>query len=91
MLSDEGRSKGSGLQICIRGKIDSFDMKIALDDLLEQARRIEHGRMLYRVGDFDLRTLGAIGVELSRLPQLFKLIRNFDKVAVLAGQSWLHE
>ena len=83
------RKEPNRLDLEIRGKLDSFDMKVALDDLVEQARGIEHGRMLYRIGDFDLPTLGAIGVEMSRLPQLFKLIRNFDKVAVLAGQSWV--
>ena len=71
------------------GKLDSDDMKAALDELFSKAEAIEHGRMLYRIGDFELPTLGAIGVELSRLPQLFKLIRKFDRAAVLTSKKWV--
>lgn len=77
------------LDIEFSGKLDSEDMKAALDLLIVQAKGIEHGRMLYRIGDFDLPTLGAIGVELSRLPELFRLIRHFDRAAVLADQRWI--
>lgn len=45
--------------------------------------------MLYRIGYFNLPALGGIGVELSRLLGLFKLISKFDKVAVLANQNWV--
>ncbi len=71
------------------GKLDSDDMKIALDELLEKTAGIEHGRMLYRVGDFKIPTLGAIGVEFSRLPKLFRLMHQFDRAAVLADQEWV--
>jgi hypothetical protein len=71
------------------GKLDSDDMKGALDDLISLGKDIEHGRLLYRVGDFALPTLGAIRVELSRLPELFKLIRNFDRAAVLTDKKWV--
>ena len=71
------------------GKIDSDQMKVALDDLASQTEGIEHGRMLYRIHDFKLPTLGAIGIELSRLPSMFGLIRKFDRCAVLADQNWL--
>ena len=71
------------------GKLDSDEMKVALDELVSKAKGIEHGRMLYRIRDFELPTLGAIGVELSRLPDLFRLIGSFDRVAVLAGKKWI--
>ena len=45
--------------------------------------------MLYRVRDFDLPTLGAIGVELSRLPEAFRFIRKFDRAAVLVDKDWV--
>jgi hypothetical protein len=77
------------LDIEFSGKLDSDDMKAAIDDMVGKAEDIEHGRMLYRIGDFKLPTLGAIGVELSRLPKLFGLIRNFDRVAVLADKNWV--
>ena len=66
-------------------------MRAALDDLLFKSEGISHGRMLYRIGDFDLPTLGAVGVELSRLPQLLRFIRRFDRCAVIAGKEWLRK
>ncbi len=77
------------LDIEFGGKLNSDDMKAALDELVGKSKNIKNGKMLYRIGDFDLPTLGAIGVEISRLPELFKLIGRFDKVAVIADQSWV--
>ena len=71
------------------GKLDSDEMKVALDELVSKAEGVEHGRMLYRIGSFELPTLGAIGVELSRLPELFRLIGKFDRAAVLAEKQWI--
>lgn len=77
------------LDIEFSGKLDTDEMKVALDELISKSKDIEHGRMLYRIGEFDLPTLGAVGVELSRLPELFRLIGRFDRVAVLAGSKWI--
>lgn len=77
------------LDLAFSGKLDNETMKAGLDDLLIKAEGLEHGVMLYRVGNFDLPTFGAIGVEFSRIPALFKLMLKFDKVAVVAGQHWL--
>jgi hypothetical protein len=71
------------------GKLDADDMRVGLDELINKAQGIEHGRMLYRIGDFDIPTFGALGAEFSRIPELFKLIRKFDRVAVLADQGWI--
>ncbi len=71
------------------GQLDSDDMAIALDALLKAAEGIENGRMLYRIHNFQLPTLAAIGVELSRLPALFSLIGKFKRCAVLADENWL--
>lgn len=77
------------VDITFGGSLDSAEMKQALDDLVDKTKDIEHGRMLYRVDDFALPTLGAIGVELARLPALFSLIGKFDRAAVLADQTWV--
>jgi len=77
------------VDIEISGKLDSDAMKAALDELAEKTQGIKNGRMLYRVGNFELPTLGAIGVEFSRLPSLFGLIRKFDRCAVLADKKWI--
>ena len=79
------------IDIEFSGKLDSEDMKVALDELENKAEGIEDGRMLYRIGDFKIPTLGAIAVEFSRLPRLFKLIRQFDRAAVLADKTWVQK
>jgi len=73
------------------GKLDSNEMKAALDEFISKTKDIEHGKMLYRIRDFDLPSLGAIRVELSRLPELFKIIRKFDRAAVLADKGWVRK
>ena len=45
--------------------------------------------MLFDVIDFHLPTLSAIAIEFSRLPSMFKLIKRFERAAVLADKSWL--
>jgi len=77
------------IDIDFSGKLNSDAMKVALDELTSSAKDIEHGRMLYRIRDFDLPTLGAIGVELSRLPEVFRFIRKFDRAAVLTNKNWV--
>ena len=73
------------------GKLDSEEMKVALDELVSKSEGIEHGRMLYRVNDFKIPTLGAIAVEFSRLPKMFRLIGKFDRAAVLADKEWVQK
>lgn len=77
------------IDVILSGRLDSDAMRAALDDLLFKSEGINHGRMLYRIDEFDLPTLGAVAVELSRLPQLFRFIRRFDRCAVIAGKDWL--
>lgn len=77
------------LDIAFSGKLDSEAMRAALDELVAKAEGIEHGRMLYRVDDFHLPTLAAIGVELARLPELLRMISRFDRCAVIAEAHWI--
>ena len=71
------------------GKLDKAQMKAALDEFVSKTTDIEHGRMLYKIDGFEIPTLGAIGHELSRLPELMKVIRKFDRAAVLADKAWV--
>jgi hypothetical protein len=73
----------------LNGQLDSDDMAVALDALVKAAEGIENGRMLYRITNFQMPTLAALGVELSRLPALFGLIGKFERCAVLADENWL--
>lgn len=77
------------LDLELSGKLDTDEMKSALDELNRKTSDIEHGTMLYRITDFHLSSLGAIGIELSRLPQLFMMLGNFDRVAVLTERQWI--
>ncbi len=79
------------IDVDFSGKLDASEMRFALDELLRKSEGISHGHMLCRIGDFDVPTLGAMGVELSRIPQLFRFIRRFDCCAVVSGKEWLRK
>lgn len=77
------------LDIELSGSLDAEDMKIGLDELVNKSEGIKNGTMLYDLIDFHLPTLGAMGVEFSRLPAMFELMKKFDSVAVLTDKTWL--
>jgi len=77
------------IDIEIDGKIDAEEMKVALIELFDKSSTIENGVMLYRIHHFDIPTMGAIKLELSKIPELFRLMGKFKKIAVLADQTWL--
>ncbi|MGY5453067.1 STAS/SEC14 domain-containing protein [Agarivorans sp. MS3-6] len=77
------------LDIEFGGKLDSKEMKAALDELSIQAQGIEKGLMLYRIKEFAVPTLSALAVEFSRIPEMFKMIRQFDRAAVLCDKQWV--
>ncbi|MGX9417562.1 STAS/SEC14 domain-containing protein [Vibrio sp. RC27] len=77
------------LDIELSGKLDAEQMKTALDELVTKSEHIENGTMMYDVIDFHFPSLGAIGIELSRLPSMFKLINKFDRAAVLTDTPWI--
>ena len=77
------------LDIELSGKLNSEEMKIALDEILSLSKEIKNGKMLYEIVDFQLPSLGAIAVEFSRLPSLFGLLKHFDRAAVLTDKTWL--
>ena len=83
------RSDTNRLDINFGGKFGKDEMKVALDELFSSGKDIEHGRMLYRIDDFELPTLGAMGVEFSRLPEAFRFIKKFDRAAVLVDKKWV--
>lgn len=79
------------LDIEINGSLDADTMRTALDDLIEKSENIQNGRMLYRITDFSLPTMGAFGVEMGRLPKLFGLLGKFDKCVVLSDSNWIRK
>ncbi|MEM8843815.1 MAG: STAS/SEC14 domain-containing protein [Pseudomonadota bacterium] len=77
------------LDIELTGKLSAEDMKVALDELLGKSENVKQGRMLYTITNFDFPSFGAIGVELSRLPELIRMIKKYDRCAVLANENWI--
>jgi len=77
------------LDIEMSGKLDAESMTVALDELVSKSKNIENGKMLYVIIDFQLPTLNAIGIELSRLPLMFGLMKKFNRAAVLTDKNWL--
>ncbi len=77
------------IDIELSGKLDSAEMRNALDDLVDKSDDIDNGKMLYDVIDFHMPSLSAIAIEFSRLPEMFGLIRKFSKAAVLSDKSWI--
>lgn len=77
------------VDIELSGTLDAETMGAALDDLIAKSEDVSKGRMLYTVTDFQLPTLGALGVELQRLPKLFALLGKFERCAVLSDAGWL--
>jgi len=77
------------LDLKLSGKIDSDEMKKAIDELMLHSNGMENGVMLYEIIDFHFPSLAAIGHEFSRLPEMFKLIGRFDRVAVVTDKAWI--
>ncbi len=71
------------------GTLDAETMRVVLDDLFAKSEDVTNGRMLYTITEFSIPSLGAIGVELQRLPKLFGLLGKFDRCAVLSDAGWL--
>ena len=79
----------NGLDIELSGKLNAEDMKIALDELISKSKGVKNGKMLYEIIDFNLPSLGAIAIELSRFPAMLGLMKKFDRAAVLTDKTWL--
>jgi len=79
------------IDIEVSGKLDKDEMTTALNELFEGAKDIEEGHMLFRVKNYSLPTLGAMGVEFARFPEAFRFIKKFERAAVLADESWVRK
>lgn len=85
------KPKPDRVDIELRGSLDADTMRVALDDLIAKSDDVTQGRMLYKVSEFSFPTLGAIGVEFTRLPKLFGLLGKFDKCAVVCDTEWIRK
>jgi hypothetical protein len=83
------KPEANRIDIDLSGKIDSEEMAKGLDDLLEMSQDINEGTMLYTITSFAFPDMGAIAVEMARLPKMFGLLGRFDRCAVLSDATWL--
>ncbi len=77
------------IDISISGAIDSVEMATGLDRLIAEAETMTKGKMLYRISNIEMPSLGALAVEMGRLPSLFGLLPKIDRCAVLCDHAWL--
>lgn len=77
------------VDIDLSGKVSSEEMAEGLDELLDLSQDVNNGTMLYTITSFAFPDLGAIMVEMGRLPKLFGLLARFDRCAVLSDVAWL--
>jgi len=77
------------IDIELSGALDADAMRSGLDHLIEKSEGITNGKMLYKISGLELPTLGAMAIELYRMPKLFSLISKFDKCAVLSETAWI--
>ena len=81
------KPKANRLNVALSGALDSDEMRTALDAFSQESDGISNGRILYTISDFEMPTLGAMAVELYRMPKLLGLIGKFDKCAVLCDTA----
>ncbi|MCL3880856.1 STAS/SEC14 domain-containing protein [Marivita sp. GX14005] len=77
------------LDVELAGKLDAEAMAKGLDELITLSRDINRGVMLYRVISVEFPDLGALSVQMTRLPKLFGLLGRFDRCAVLSDAAWV--
>lgn len=73
----------------IGGRLDREAMTALLDAFVERSADVGSGVLLVRIRDVDLPTLGAMAVELSRLPTLLRTVRRFARIAIVADAAWI--
>ncbi|MGJ8604318.1 MAG: STAS/SEC14 domain-containing protein [Marivita sp.] len=83
------KTEANRVDIDLSGKIDSEEMAKGLDDLLDMSQDVNAGRMLYTITSFAFPDLGAMAVEMARLPKLIGLLGRYDRCAVLCDTGWI--
>jgi hypothetical protein len=83
------KSATDRINIELSGALDADEMRTALDQLITASEGISKGKLFYTISDFEMPTLGAMAVELGKMPQLFSLAASFDRCAVLCDTGWI--
>src|SRR5690606_13047391 len=79
------------LGLDIAGRVHRDGMRSGLRALFTQAQGIHGGQLLMRIGELQMTTAGAIGVELAKLTELVRLTRQFDRCGVISSKDWIRK
>ena len=79
------------LDIELSGKSGAKEIKLMLDEFLAESEDIESGMVLCEIIDFHLPSLRTVAMEFARSPSIFGLMKKFDRVAVLADNTWFNK
>ena len=77
------------INIEVDGEIDAAAMEVGLNKLVDMCEDMQNGKLFYRITNFKMPTLAALGVEFMMVPKLFQLIGKVDKAAVLTDENWI--
>ena len=77
------------IRLELSGQLDATEMEVALDRLIDETKDMKDGKLLYVIDDFEIPTLGAMMVEMKKLPALFSMIGRISKAAVCADEAWI--
>ena len=77
------------LELQLGGEITTEEMHEILNVFIDLSSQIEHGKILYTIYNFDFPSLDTIMVKVSRLPELFRLLKKYDRIAILTNKEWL--
>lgn len=82
------KTQANRFDIQLSGNPSAAEIKAALDELREKSKGIQNGQMLYVVSEFVFPPWSSAAVDMPGFPALFRLIRRFDRAAVLADEEW---
>ncbi len=77
------------VEVVIDGQLNRDHMESALDTLKEVSEQIDKGSISVEVRNYKLPTLGAIGEELSRLPEIRDILKRYTRAAVITDSDWV--
>jgi len=89
-MNTVSRTGDDRLDVIVSEKLDADGATQLIDAMIKHAEGIENGRMFIDIEEFEMPTLGALKIELSRLPEAIRFTRQFSRVAVLSGETWVN-
>ncbi|MGB0958371.1 MAG: STAS/SEC14 domain-containing protein [Litorivicinus sp.] len=85
------KRNGKRVELVVNGSIDLEAMRDFIPRALIATEGLKHGSMLMHLRDGAWPTLAAVGLELIELPKMIRLIRRFDRIAVVTDRHWVGE